>query len=257
VIAIPQPVRSSSETESGKQASIWAELRAGFQYVGSWSGLVMLLLMAALINLLLKPAFALLPILVTKHFGGQAMQLAGLESAAGIGIVIGGLLLSIWGGFRRRIFTSLLGLIILGIGMAVIGLVPASGLWVAVVMVFLVGFSIPIIDGPILAIIQDVVTPEMQGRVLTLTVSVSAAMAPLGLVIAGPAADIFGVQRWYIICGILTLLLGLGALFVPAITQIEEDMGGETLPNSDTADIEKITGEEKSGIPLVDHGLAD
>jgi len=124
-------------------------------------------------------------------------------------------------------------------------------------MIFLVGFSIPIIDGPILAIIQDVVTPEMQGRVLTLTISVSAAMAPLGLMIAGPAADMFGVQRWYIICGILTLLLGFGALFIPAITRIEEDMRTETSPGSAAAEIEKIPGEEMSDIPLVDPGLAD
>ena len=67
-------------------------------------------------ELLFAPAFALLPLLVTEHFGGGALQLGALEAAAGAGMIVGGVLLSVWGGFKRRIYTSLLGVGAMGVG---------------------------------------------------------------------------------------------------------------------------------------------
>jgi DHA3 family macrolide efflux protein-like MFS transporter len=90
------------------------------------------------------------------------MQLAWVESAGGIGIILGGLLLGIWGGFKRRILTTLVGLVGLGIGTLIIGFTPASFLIMAVAAMFLVGFMQPITNGPLLAVLQAVVAPEMQ-----------------------------------------------------------------------------------------------
>jgi DHA3 family macrolide efflux protein-like MFS transporter len=150
------------------------------------------------------------------------MHLAWIESAWGIGMVAGGLTLGIWGGFRKRVLTSLVGLILMGLSFLSIGLVPPSAFWLAVVLMFIVGFMNPIVDGPLLAIIQAVVAPEMQGRVFTLIVSFTSAMSPLGLILAGPIADRFGVQAWFVAGGVVTVLLGATAFFVPAIMRIEE-----------------------------------
>jgi DHA3 family macrolide efflux protein-like MFS transporter len=160
--------------------------------------------------------------LVTKHFGGQALEIAWMESSWGIGVVVGGLVLSAWGGFRRRMLTSLAGLVGMGIGVLMIGLMPASVYALAVATLFVVGFANPITNGPLLAVVQATVDPEMQGRVFTLIGSVASAMTPLGLIIAGPVADRFGVQSWFIVGGIATVVMGLGAFFVPAIVRFEE-----------------------------------
>jgi len=182
----------------------------------------MIMVMATLIILLLRPATSLQPILVTQHFGGAAFELAWMESAWGIGAVAGGLLLSAWGGFRRRVVTSLMALVVLGAGMTAIGFVPASAFWVAVGLMFLVGVTGPLIDGPLFAVVQTIVAPEMQGRVFTLMISAAGAMSPLGLIVAGPLADTYGVQSWYVVGGIFTGLIGLIAFFVPAIVRIED-----------------------------------
>jgi DHA3 family macrolide efflux protein-like MFS transporter len=182
----------------------------------------MILVMATVINLLLRPATSLQPILVTQHFGGAAFELAWMESAWGIGAVVGGLLLSAWGGFRRRVVTSLLALVMLGAGMTAIGFVPASAFWLAVGLMFLVGVTGPLIDGPLFAVVQTIVAPEMQGRVFTLMISAASAMSPLGLIVAGPLADTFGVQTWYVVGGMVTGLMGLIAFFIPAIVRIED-----------------------------------
>lgn len=93
-VRIPQPERTTPA--AGEQApSMVADLRAGFRYVWGWPGLMMILLMATLINLLFTPLNALQPILVTQHFGGQALELAWLESAWGIGAVAGGVTLGV------------------------------------------------------------------------------------------------------------------------------------------------------------------
>ncbi len=75
---------------------------------------------------MLIPAFSLTPILVTKHFEGAAPQLALIQSAFGIGIVVGGLVLSAWGGFKRRVVTANLALVLMGISITTIGLTPAT-----------------------------------------------------------------------------------------------------------------------------------
>ena len=76
-------------------------------------------------------------------------------------MLVGGVLLGIWGGFRRRILTSFMGLLIMGVGMTLIGLMPASAFWLVIFMFFLTGFTNPMINGPLFAVIQAVVAPEM------------------------------------------------------------------------------------------------
>ena len=222
-VAIPQPERHLSTQPGEGQTGLWQDVRDGLRYVWAWPGLMLIAGLATLINLVLNPTNALQPLLVTNHFHGQAFHLAWMESAWGIGVVAGGLTLSAWGGFRRRVLTSLVGIIVLGAGIAALGLIPASGFRVAVAVLFVVGFTGPMIDGPLFAVLQSVVAPEMQGRVFLLVVSMAKAISPLGLIIAGPLADRFGVRIWFLVGGILTGLLGAAALLVPAIINIEEE----------------------------------
>ena len=221
-IGVPQPKSAVHPTGVLEKPSVWRDMRAGFRYIWSWPGMMMIAMMALMINFLLSPAGSLLPILVTKHFQGQAMELAWLQSASGFGVVLGGLILSAWGGFKRRILTSMLGLLGLGLGMGLMGFVPAGAIFIAVGLMFLVGLSQPIVNGPIFAVMQATVAPEMQGRVFTLLVSASSAMAPIGLIIAGPVADRFGIQTWYIAGGIVTLAMGIAGYFIPAVVNVED-----------------------------------
>jgi MFS transporter, DHA3 family, macrolide efflux protein len=230
LIAIPQPERSASAEIVNNKPSVWQDFMAGLRYAWSWPGLMLIGLMATVINFLLNPAFSLMPILVTKHFGGQAPQLAALESAIGIGFIAGGLLLSVWGGFKRRVVTSLVGLAGMGLGLLVVGLLPSSAFPIAIVAIFLAGVANPITNGPLMAVIQGTVEPEMQGRVFTLINSMCSAMSPLSLIIAGPISDWIGVQAWYLVGGLVTVLMGVGALFVPAIMHFEDGRTGKPQP---------------------------
>ncbi len=220
-IFIPQPTHASAP--SGETASsIWQELKLGFQYVRGWPGLLLIGLLATFINLLLTPAFTLIPLLVTQHFGGGAFQLAWIDSIAGVGVIAGGLLLGIWGGFNRRIVTSLAGLIGIGFGAVLMGLTPGYMFPVGVAAALIIGFSLPITNGPLHAALQATVAPDMQGRVFTLIESVAGAMSPIGLLIAGPVADRIGVQSWFLMGGVVSGLMGIIGLMTPAIIHFED-----------------------------------
>jgi DHA3 family macrolide efflux protein-like MFS transporter len=228
-IPIPQPARRLDANGVQVKTSFWNEFKEGFTYVFSWPGLIIILFMATVINLLLNPGFSLIPILVSKYFNGQAIQLAWMNSAMGVGIIFGGLVLSVWGGFKRRIVTSLVGLIGIGLGSLMMGFVPPYAFPLAVFSMFWLGFVNPITNGPLLAAVQATVAPEMQGRVFTLISSVASAMSPLGLIIAGPVADKFGVQTWFIMGGVVTLLMAITMFFVPAIMNFEKGRNGATV----------------------------
>ncbi len=221
LVRFPRPLPASSSTGRRPQG-VTAEMLDGLRYIWRWPGLMMVMGMAAAINLLLTPAFSLLPILVTRHFGGGALHLAWMNAAEGAGLVLGGLAIGIWGGFRRRIHTVVLGLIGLGISILIIGAAPATAFMLALGAVALVGVMSPVVNAPLMAIVQSVVAPAMQGRVFTALGSVSMAMSPLGLVIAGPVADALGVQVWYLLGGSVCLLITLLVLSVPAVRNLED-----------------------------------
>jgi DHA3 family macrolide efflux protein-like MFS transporter len=221
-IAIPQPALTGQSPRAGGPLAIWADLREGLRFVWGWRGLVLILGMAALLNFLVNPAFALLPILVTNHFGGAALQLAWLQSAWGLGMLAGGLTLSVWGGFKRRVVTAMLALVLQGAGITILGFAPPTGLRLAIGALFFSGFMNPIVNGSFFAALQAVVPPQMHGRVFTLVISACAAMSPLGMAIAGPVSDAVSIQAWFIIGGVAAVLMGAAMFFVPAVMQIEE-----------------------------------
>ena len=159
---------------------------------------------------------------MTKHFGGAAMHLASLSSAFGIGIIAGGMALGVWGGFRRRMQTSLTGLIGLGLGFLLLGLTPATMFWMALATTVLAAVMSSMTNGPLMAVLQTTVAPAMQGRVFTLMVSMATAISPLGLAVAGPVADRLGVQIWYIVGGGVCMGMGILAFFVPSILNMED-----------------------------------
>ena len=143
-----------------------------------------------------------------------------------MGIVAGGLVLSVWGGFRRKIYTTMMGIIFLGLGFVVLGLTPGDLFWMALGSTLVIGLMIPMVDGPIMAILQGTVAPEMQGRVFTIMGSFLWITSPLGLAIAGPVSDWLGLQVWFLAAGVLCGAAGLVGFLVPSLANIEENQSG-------------------------------
>jgi len=221
-IAIPQPARASTPETAGGSPSVWADMREGLRFVLNWKALMMLSAIGIAVNMLGQAAGSLTPIMVMQHFQGGALELGWWQSAVGIGAVLGGVILGVWGGFRRRVVTQMLALALDGLAIIVIGLSPKAAFLPAVAMIFFTGFLEAIVLGLSGAIAQAIIPPQVQGRVFSLLTSASQGLAPLGLLLAGPTADALGVRFWWLLTGIIIAVMGTGALLVPAIVRIEE-----------------------------------
>jgi len=220
-IAIPQPER---DTQPGSEKpSVLREMKDGLNYVLAWRGMMYIAGIAMLLNFLLAPASSLMPLLIKDHFGGGVMQLGWVNSAFGVGVILGGLILGAWGGFKRRIVTSILGIAGIGLGALLMGIAPANALYVALAANLIFGIFQPIANGALGAIMQVTVDPSMQGRVFTLLGSAATAMMPIGLAIAGPLSDRFGIQTWFVLGGGACLVMSTLMLTIPAVMNIEED----------------------------------
>lgn len=220
-IRIPQPERHSGSTEDDGQETVWQGVTAGLRYVIGWPGLLIIGLMTVGINFTIIPAFSLMPLLVKEFFGGSAIHLGWVESAMGIGMFVGGGVLGAWGGFKRNIVTSMLGLMGMGLGTLIFAIAPSTALWMAIFGALLVGIMTPMTMGPFFAMIQTIVEPDMQARIFSLLSSVGTAMVPVGLLVAGPIADRFSIQVWFLFGGLLCILMAICGLFIPAVMQIE------------------------------------
>ena len=213
---VPSPA-SVARSAAGALASLFAEVRSGVRYLGDRREHLHLLALACALNLLLVPAFALLPLWVEER-GGTIGQLGWIQSAFGLGTIAGGLALGVWGGFSQKIRTTALGTVLLGAAvLSLSALGPLGG----IVAMAVVGVAVPFANGPIQAILQVTIPPEMQGRIFSLYGSLAGAMTPLGLLLAAPVAEVAGVAIWYVAAGALCLAAGAVMLARPDLLDIE------------------------------------
>jgi len=227
-LSIPQPERKVTSSHEGKP-SLLQDVREGIAYVRGWPGLVAILLMAVVLNFLLTPTSSLMPLLITKHFGKGALEFGLTDSAWGLGVIAGGIVLGVWGGFKRRIRTALVGITGIGAGVMMIAFAPSNGFLLALAAMVIIGVMNSMANGPLGALMQSIVRKDMQGRVMSLTNSAATAMTPIGLLIAGPVSDLIGIRTWYWIAGLISLLMGIAGFFIPAVMNVEDNHNTETV----------------------------
>jgi MFS transporter, DHA3 family, macrolide efflux protein len=215
---IPQPERGAAAN-----ATFWQDFAAGFRYIIAWRGLLIVLGMVMVINFFYSAAESLTPILISRHFQGDAQQLGWWQAMFAIGTILGGILLGAWGGFKKKVVTAHFGLIVLGIGTTVIGFTPTHLFWLALAANTLTGLILPITNGSFGAILQSVIAPEMQGRVFAFIMSAAMLVSPLGLLIAGPISDALGIQLWFWVAGITCALVGISGFFIHEVMNMEEE----------------------------------
>ncbi|HOH92426.1 MAG TPA: MFS transporter [Anaerolineaceae bacterium] len=231
LVYVPQPVKEAAETLKMSVKSVFSDVRDGFKYVIEWKGVFLLMIGGTLINMTASPAFSLLPLYVEQHFQKGPEGLAWLYSAFGIGSIVGGLVLGVWGGFKRKILTVMMGIMGMGVGMFVLGLVPQKAYGVAVALTAFLGVMTAFANGPLNAIVQEKIPNELQGRVFTVLGSLVQATVPLGLIVAAPIAELFGISIWFSVGGVVGVLIAiLGLVLKPLRTLDFQGPGGFILP---------------------------
>ncbi|WFE39400.1 non-ribosomal peptide synthetase/type I polyketide synthase [Micromonospora sp. WMMD998] len=161
------------------------EVLGGWRFIVRRHGLVALVVLVASLNYF----FAMVEVLVTPltlSFGDPAV-LGRVLAASGVGMVVGSVLMGVWGGTARRTTGILASVVLLGVSLLTVGLrpdplFPALGL-------FGMGLATALVNTHWLAIVQAKVGLELQGRVLAMAQMLSWLMVPAGFLSAGPLAE--------------------------------------------------------------------
>lgn len=182
---IRMPRVAKAEGGDGEKKSLMREAAYGWGYIKARRGLLGLLVFFAANNFLFGVMLALSTPLVLSFAG--AGTLGTIFAAGGCGGIAGGLVMSMWGGPKRRVGGVLGFSLVIGACIAMMG-VRASGLAVGAAW-FIISFSYPILAGSSQAIWQSKVELGVQGRVFAIRRMIGWSCAPLAFLVAGPLAD--------------------------------------------------------------------
>lgn len=183
IVRFPRPKTSEAGTEGA--GSLWHETKYGFKYLIARHGLLALLLYFAVINVafgFVGPLFIPLGLSLTSEAGlGTAFTVASL------GMLVGSIVASTWGGPKKRVLGLVVGGAFLGVVFAAVGL-KASVFWITGVM-FLGMLWIPTVNATSQAIWLAKVEADLQGRVSAVRRFIAQGAVPIAYVLVGPLSD--------------------------------------------------------------------
>ena len=188
VVHVPDPRK---ETEQTQVQTLWSRLTYGMRYIGARPPLRTLTVLYVFINIIGAVGLVLLAPLVLARSGGNEVALGGVMAALGAGGVVGGLLVSAWGGPKNRMGGVLFGLFattVFGYGLTGLATVPLG--WMA--GAFCITFFLPLLTSSHQAIWQTFVPKEVQGRVFGARQTLGRGVMPLVMLGVGPLADRLG-----------------------------------------------------------------
>ena len=144
-----------------------------------------------------------------SYFNGNSTSASIVEVVFSVGLLFGSLILSKWGGTRNRIYTIVGSFLLMSFSLFVSGILPPDGFYVFTLCSWLMGVSGPFYWGMYTPLLQSNFEAKYLGRVLSLSSSIRLLSGPLGLVVSGIYAERYGVEKWFLIAGVLVLVASL------------------------------------------------
>jgi MFS family permease len=239
------PALASTPDKADRKRSFITDLREGWEYIVSRPGLIALMIVFALANYLVGNAEAVLTPMILSFAPPETLGV--MLTLGGLGMLVGSVALSIWGGGRRRVYSVMGFYALLGLAVVAAGLSPSVPLVTGAL--FIAFLCVPIVIGANHAILQTKVTPEIQGRVFALRTTLNTGAFALAYLTGGPLADLLfeplmaqggalagsvgqltgvgpgrGIGLMFIVMGSLAILTAVGGLLYPRLRRVEDEL---------------------------------
>jgi len=240
-VRFPQPAATKDRDKPG---SFFQEALYGWKYIRARAGLFSLLIVFAGMNFLFSMVFPLITPMLLEMASPDVVGY--VNSSFGVGTMAGTLVMSAWGGPKRRIYGIVLGEALTGLSVLLMGIGMGLSIPIVAVAGFGMMFAMPISNGCSQAIWQSKVAPDVQGRVFAARTMIAFSIMPVSYLLAGPLSDlvfdpllvtggplagslgrVFGVgpgrgtSLMFVLWGMLYMLLVLAILTHPRIRRLE------------------------------------
>jgi DHA3 family macrolide efflux protein-like MFS transporter len=179
------------------------DMQDGIKYINGHKFLKIYFAYLAVFFVLFAPAAFLTPLQTARTFGDDVWRLTALEVVFSIGMIIGGIIMASWGGFKNKIHSIGFACIVLGGCTVALGVFP--NFWIYLFFMGLFGVIMPIMNTPSMVLLQERVEGDYMGRVFSVLSMVSSLAMPFGMLVFGPMSDYIKIEK---------LLFGTGIVIV-------------------------------------------
>lgn len=198
------PAHAKAQVE--QKLSYFGDMLEGFRYIRNHEYVKRYFLFCALFFFLAAPVAFLTPLQVTRSFGNDVWRLTAIEITFSIGMMVGGFIMASWGGFKNKIHSMSLSMLVTGACTFALGVVPIF--WIYLMFMGIVGIAMPIFNTPSTVLLQERVDGNFLGRVFGVLGMIASSMMPLGMLLFGPLSDIIKIEWLLIGTGLLLFIQG-------------------------------------------------
>jgi len=207
--------------KNGKMNSFKEDLTEGFSFIRRARGILTLAFLATSLNFLITPFSTLLPYFVKFDHLGGATELALVMAFLEGGILGGGLIMSIKKGFNRKVATVIGAIVISLSGYALVAVTPTGLFWFMALSAVIFALCLPIANVLLQTIMQTVVPLDMQGRVNSVTMALSMAAQPVGILLSGAIVQFTTTSYLFLGCSVSGILISIFSWFFTDIRHVE------------------------------------
>lgn len=193
------------QEEGKKRIEYFNDLKEGFRYIKEHGYILRLVLLSSVFMICVCPSALLTPLQIIRDFGSEVWRLTAIEITFSVGMMAGGILIGIWGGFKNRVYTMALAIALYGLGVIGLGLVNNFFVYISIFAV--IGIAMPLFNTPIVVLFQSKVDSAYMGRVFSVFGMASSVLMPLSMLFFGPVSDTVAIDTLLIWTGIAITLL--------------------------------------------------
>jgi len=210
-------VPRAEEVKHGVKA-YFHELREGLRYINSQAWLKLIIIYSVFFSFFASPAALLTPLQTARTFGDDVWRLTAIEIVFSIGAVLGGILISVWGGFKNKAHTMVMACALFGLTGFLLGVVP--NFWIYLGVMLICGVTMPLFSTPSMTLLQSKIEPDKMGRVFSVMMMFSGLAMPIGMVVFGPLGDVVRIEWLLIASGMVIFVSGLVLLRARSLIEI-------------------------------------
>ena len=212
LVKIPKPVQTGEMSEAPAPASpvginYFHDLREGIRYITKHRFIGQLMLLSTIFYIIVSPAAFLTPLQVSRDFGADVWRLTTIEIAFSVGMMIGGIVIGFWGGFKNKIYSMALSCALMGVGTIALGVL--NNFWLYSAVMLFIGLTLPLYNTPSMVLFQTKVDPAYLGRVFGVFGMIASLMMPAGMLLFGPLGDLVSIDWLMVSSGTAIVLLSI------------------------------------------------